>query len=483
MRSLRFAATTALLLSVATPALAEWHRIEGSRFVVIGDDSERNTRAAIRELERFDLVLRRYFGLPSEGTAARKLPIYMLSVKDLQDVYGRDARVGGFYVRSTDDIFATAPRRGELPVIKHEYAHHFLASEHRGAFPAWFHEGFAQYFSTVEFVGNQVNIGKPPWWTANGLGSGWIPLERLLTERPVHENGTVPSTYYPLAWLLTHWFLKDNEGRAKLDTYLTLVAAGTPSVEAMEQATGLSLGELRTTLGHYSESALGFRTATLTLEPEFNAAQRLPASTDALMVEYLSLRTNVRSADRARKLNRIRNLAAPFGNDPFAQLVLGYAEFRLAENFGQAESHFEAVLAREPANVDALIWLGRIYMHRADAARADEDIADLRAKAQRRFAAAYAADPANPFVLVNLGRNRRFSPSYPNQNDLATLQMAYEIAPQHPYTGINLAEALIKLNRLSEAEQYLIPLINDPHRSDAQAEELLRRIRAARTAD
>lgn len=466
---------TALSL-LATPALADWHRIEGTRFVVISDDTERNSRSAIRELERFDLVLRQYFNLPTDETT-RKLPIYLVSPGDLEALYPGDTNISGFYASTSEDIFGAARRRGDLGVLKHEYTHHFLASEWKGARPAWFNEGFAQYFSTAQFEGDKVHIGKPPAWSSQSLlASGWMPLDTLLTERPIQSDGTVPRTYYPLSWLLTHWFLKDEANKAKLERYLAAVTAGTPSVQAMENSTGLSLDELRRTLSVYAGSSLGYRTTTLNLEPQLSALTALPEAADELLIPLQRLKLGVTAAERTAFLSRFRTLAARYPEDSYSLYALAYAEFRLADDNGRAEALLQQLLTKDPHHAEGQLLLGRIAMAQAERSNNTSQTTEYRAKAQSYFAAAYATDPNNPFTLSNLGRNRRFAPSYPSQSDLDVLIAAYEIAPQHPYTALNLAEALIKLGRWDEARGLLLPLVNNPHRANPQAQALLDQI-------
>ncbi|WP_292054500.1 MULTISPECIES: tetratricopeptide repeat protein [unclassified Brevundimonas] len=470
------------LAAIASPSWAQWQSIEGARFVVISEDSERNLRAASRELERFDLVLRQYFGRPTGETAVRRLPVYLVTPRELADLYPGQTHVAGFYAASAENIFGAAERRESLATIKHEYAHHFLAGEWKGALPAWFSEGFAQYFSTAEFDGDRVHIGKPPAWSGNALlGSGWMPLDRLLTERPIQQDGNIARTYYPLSWLLTHWFLKDEESKAKLERYLAAVTAGTPSVTAMEQATGMSLEELRRTLSVYAGSNLGFRTATLAQDNANPPLETLPGEADELLLPVLRLAMSMPESERPAHLARIHALASRYGDTPYALYARAYAEYRLARDFGQAEPLLQQLLAQDPEHADAQLLLGRIYLARADRAAQTGQEADLRTRAQTHLAAAYRIDPENPFTLTSLGRNRRLAPSYPNENDMDVLRLAYEIAPQHPYTGINLAEALIKLNQLDVAKGILVPLVNNPHRANPQAQALLDRINSQQT--
>ncbi len=67
----------------------------------------------------------------------------------------------------------------------HEYGHHFMKRYVTAAFPAWFVEGFAEYYSTVDFdKQGKALIGKPARRRAYGLIElPKLPVEKLLFER------------------------------------------------------------------------------------------------------------------------------------------------------------------------------------------------------------------------------------------------------------------------------------------------------------
>ncbi|MFW8194380.1 hypothetical protein, partial [Klebsiella pneumoniae] len=85
---------------------------------------------------------------------------------------------------------------------------HFMLGNTPGAYPAWYVEGFAEYYMTadIKVSDNSVILGgynqNRAYWI---MSENWIPLDVLLRSRPDEvRNGSQRTTYYPLAWLLTH---------------------------------------------------------------------------------------------------------------------------------------------------------------------------------------------------------------------------------------------------------------------------------------
>ena len=77
-------------------------------------------------------------------------------------------------------------------------------------------EGLAEYFMTAEVSEGSVKIGGYNESRVYGLSQAtWIPLDDLLTQR-VDEarRGSYRDTYYPVAWLLTHWLMSEEPRRA-----------------------------------------------------------------------------------------------------------------------------------------------------------------------------------------------------------------------------------------------------------------------------
>ena len=239
LQHLRRGATAAVLSILAAisagvaPAHADWLKAESERFIVYSEGGEGKLREFVQELETFDRFLRLRMGLDVNETPPRKLPIYLVaSRRGLTQVRpDLPENVAGFYMATDEDIFGIALRDQTVNTLKHEYAHHFMMQNFSYPYPGWFVEGFAEYFATVEIEKSRILVGKYNENRASWLrAASWMPMAELLSKRPL-QRARNRETYYPLAWLLTHWFLGDPERQKALDAYLRDVGAGGDPVD------------------------------------------------------------------------------------------------------------------------------------------------------------------------------------------------------------------------------------------------------------
>jgi hypothetical protein len=466
---------TLVLIGSAGPALAEWRRAESPNFIVYSDGREGALREYVRNLEIFDSALRTV--LPVEDGPIRKLPIYLVggrqAVGQIHPYLQRN--VGGVYIATSEDIFAVAIRNIDEDILRHEYVHHFMLQNFTAAYPAWLVEGFAEYYAATEIEDGAVTFGAfNPGRVAQLSRGDWLPIEELLTLRGDQVRGGDRYTYYPVAWLMTHWFLSDPERSRQLQAYVDDVGRGTPSVEAMQRATGLAPDQIRRELTRYFSGRVLKRELSRDFpEPEITVTRLGPAADDLLLINQ-RLKIATPDADRAGVVAEVRRRAARHGDDPLALLALGHAEL----HFGDAEAGV-ASLSRlvqvQPDHVEALQLMATHHMRLAR--ESSEGRADQLNQAIRLLGRAYQADPENYYTLMLLGQAREGAPNYPTDNDLITWQAAFDLAPQLANTRLGFARALMQADRPDEAAMILPPLANAPHGGPAAeaARELLTR--------
>lgn len=482
MEFLRAAAAVAaaFITMAAGPANAEWRKAESRNFIIYSQSSEGALRRYARTLEVYDHILRARMGLPIGVAPARKLPIYLVGGRSgLREIRPDiSPRVAGVYIPATEGIFATAFRDQEMDFLLHEYFHHFsFQNGSAGDLPAWLIEGLAEYFMTTEVQSNTVRVGdfnrnRADWL----LNSSWIPLEELLSKRPGEiTRGSHKDTYYPVAWLLTHWFMSDETRRQQLAAYAVAVGGGTDPVTAMQTATGMSLTQLRTALRTYMRGSLQILIYEIDLpEPEISVVSLPPVADDLLLLGQ-RLKAGVAADRRAATAALVRERAARHPDDPFALLQLGHAEL----HFGDpeiGESVLERLLGMEPDNVEALQLMASRYLSLSRETTGD-DAMRLLVRAQSYLRRAYAADGEQYYTLYLLAQVRERAPNYPTENDLVTWQMALDRAPQLPGIRLGYASAMMRAGEFEEAIPLLRPLANAPHGGGAAdaAEVLLRR--------
>lgn len=461
LRSLA-ALAAALACGFATPASAEWRRAESPNFVVYSQGNEGSLRRYVRNLEIYDYLLRLRMGLPIDQPNPRRLPIYLVSGRaGLLQVHPRAGpNVAGTYFPVAEDIFAVAFQDSEQDYLLHEYFHHF--SMQMGAtatLPGWLTEGMAEYFMTADIEPGSVKIGGYNEDRVRTLfNASWVPLEDLLTKRYGEIRVGQRPTYYPLAWMLTHWFMSDDARREQLGVYIADVQRGIGSREAMERATGMTLEQLRAELRRYRRLSITTYTADFPL-PDIQITT-LPRSADDLLLIGQRLKVGVAEDRRDETAALVRRLAARHPDDPMAMLHLGHAELHFGDP-DAGEAALTRLLDREPDNVEALQLMAARFI--ALAGERPESAEDSLRRAKSYLGRAYAVAPNEYYTLHLLSRTRVGAVDYPNENDLVTLYNAKTLAPQLASIRLDYASALMRNGEFDEAVAVLGPLSNAAH--------------------
>lgn len=479
-------ALAGLTLLAATPALAEWRRADTPRFIVYSDGNERSLRDSALQLELYENALRNMHGLDPNAASPQRIAIYLVQgSKDLKAVEPelRD-EVAGFYQATNDEIFALAIReRRDMETLLHEYAHHFMMGTFvTGAtgFPAWFVEGYAEYFSNADLqptrmVVGDVNRGRADWLNYNA----WLPLNLILTRRPFEfQDPKAVSMYYAQSWLLAHWFVSNSQRMPMLYTYIDNLKRGMEAVPALEAATGMTVAQLESQQKIYMRQRMAIKiiTSDQFRQPEIKITMLSPAEGDLLL---LGLRLSSTGGEDAALLAEIQRRTAPYAGQRAADLLLARAELKLGDK-ALAAAILERLLAAAPDDLDALRLLGDTLFEQARDQGGDRDL--LR-QARVHLAQAYRLNPDDYRVLSLLAETRQGSPDFPSDNDVETLLAALELAPQVTGLRIFTAQARARREEYPQAIALLQPLAGSPHPDGATAlaRALIERYRAEMT--
>jgi hypothetical protein len=419
----------------ATARTGAWRRAETARFVIHGVVSEDVLRDYAVRLEDFDMVLRFMHGLPIDAAPPRKLDIYLVrSMPNLRRAMpGAADTIRGYYIANASGIASVAMvgRAKEVEnddVMLHEYVHHFMKQYFNYAYAPWLVEGYAEYFMTMAFSSDSIVVGNLNSNRAAWLEGNWIPLDRLLTEGP-RAGDPRQATYYPQAWLLTHYMMSDDARCAQLQAYMKAVGAGTPSVQAMEAATGMSLAALQKALRDYTRVGLPVRTLTRKRNQLGPGGRDLDAG--------LGRRSAAgdgpddfagRRPGRAQGLRRGRRQARRrHPGDPLAERALARARLQ-AEDFAGGPGGGRPAPGRAPDDVEALELKALILMAMGDAE--PDRRAALYKQASEVLGRAFKIDGDRYQTLLAYARSRSLSPGYPSDNVMEALLLANELAPQ-----------------------------------------------------
>lgn len=462
-------AMLALLLPAA--AQAEWRRAESPNFIVYGEGSEARLRERILLLEDFDRLLRTVTNVNGPPAPA-KLHVYLVDDnRALTRIRDLSRNVAGFYSASPEGIgaFVSVDSAGSFnEILFHEYAHHFMLQQAPGAYPAWYVEGFAEYFSTVRFTRNAIDIGNFSRSRTSWLvHEGWLPLDRLLGGRPSGLTPEGVSMFYSQSWLLTHYFYSNPERQAALGRYLVAARRSDP-VAAIQQATGMDARRMERELRDYiRDGSINFRRmrrGSATAPPPVTVTA-LPRAADDLILNHAALRVGIRESAEDGQLQAIRTGASRHPGDPFARRVLAHAEL-LHGDRASAARLLDGLIAEMPDDAEIMYLRGRLHLAAAQDA---EDPAVEELLARQWFVRAHRADPNHFQTLYRYFEAVRDGPEANTENTANLIILAHELAPQ--VTEIRFAAAAFMLRRGDAARvmSLLAPVSADPHNPQTAA--------------
>jgi hypothetical protein len=465
-------------LFVTTAANATWRVAETAHFRVYGEQSEALLRERAVLLEDYSALLRMLTDGVAEIDGAPRLDIFLVgSVKEARPFGTVGSNVAGFYAASPGRIAAYS-ELGEFgkTILLHEYTHHFMLGGRGVAYPRWYVEGFAEYFSTALFKAKTIEFGGVSSFRAMQLVRGnWLPLQRVLANDPKLKGADETSAYYAESWLLTHYLHRVPGQSEKLRAYLRAVAGGADSLAAFQQHVDPDIRAFELRLKSYLKgSKITYsRFDRPASTPASVSVTTLSPAADPLLLMLTSLEFSVPS-DPAKALASIGTAAARFPADPLAERTLAFAELRLGDR-QRAATLIDALLARAPADATLLRWRA---MALAPLARDTSTVA--RGEARRLLVRASRADPGDWRTMLLYSQIAGLRGGAPIASDLNVMLRTHELAPQVDTVVLTTAALLAQADRLPEAAVVLEPLANSPHDSGAArfAGTLLERARA-----
>jgi hypothetical protein len=406
----RLAATAAVAVAGAFVVPATdgarpiWLKLQTSRFGVVSQLDENQTRRWATEFDRFIDGMHQLYAV----NEARLPPLTIVLFDQPRDfapyriktesgqvkVQGFFGNVGGWSVIGMAQRRATAETRH---IVYHEAVHWFLSANDVGR-PIWFEEGLAEALSTFE-----VEDGKGQWGHAvlenlNYLRQYGVRSVKEFLRASRDESLRIDG-YYPEAWAFVHYLIFGNNGaqRSNLQEFLNQLRQTDPDT-AFDKAFGKSYNEmtyeLRTYIekGRYGIGLTNFREndSDIVVEPAS------PAN-----VEFALARLAVAGGndDLGRKHAAAAAAMAPEAPEVYELLAV------LAERAGDAAGEQSALdKAIELASTDASVYAMRASQLIEQNERPSSPIDDLLAAEVARR----AADLSNRAILLQPTRSEAY---------------------------------------------------------------------------
>jgi len=495
MHGIRVTILAAALAALATPAQARWLRADTESFIIYSESNEKQLHEFAANLQRFDTTLRLVFNVAEKGEESR-LPIYLLpSGNDVAELASgsRNTPIVGFYRQSGDGAFAMSHRQKDANVrgtsaaqqmLFHEYSHHFMKRHLRAAFPGWFIEGFAEYYSTVDFdKEGRGMIGQPVYRRAYGLLMlPKMPVERVLMEPPsAMRNLGQTDVYYGRSWLLTHMLFHDPARGNQINAYTNAINAGTDPRQAAGDAFG-DLAKLDKDLNRYVEARLSYRTTRDPVPvPTDVRIAPLSADEDAVIMARLERLNAIGDKARMTKArDTLRVLAAKLPDNPEIQFELAAVEWdmdREARDLAAMQAAVDKVLAAKPDHVRANVLLGRLNLYQLRD-KGETDPAAWR-EARRPIQLANRTDPDDPVPLYAYFDSFLAEGKRPSDMAIKALERAFALTPENIEMRVAYAFSLANQGQFDPAIRLAKTVAFDPH-DNGQGEAILARLEAMR---
>ncbi len=478
-----------LFLTVPATAQADWYEASTDHFVVYSEQRPEKLKEFASELERFDKAIRTLRGVKEEPVGrANRLAVYV--VDDRSDVakLAGNGNVAGFYRSRASGSLAIVPRAsgdgsiGDLSpraILLHEYAHHLMwtLSPH-SVYPAWYVEGFAEALGTATFdKDGSVVLGNPPQYRGYVLLSGnALPAEKLFAADTLKLNELQTEGLYGRGWLLVHYTLFGHKRSDQLTAYLTAINAGKSSLEA-----AAAFGDLRALdreLEQYKKGRFsGLRVKAEAIPIGEVVLRKLGLGEAATMDVRIRSKNGVDEKTAPGVYAAARKAAAPYANDPAAQLVLAEAAFD-AGDYSVCETAADRAIAADAKAVRAYAYKAMARM--AVANNAKDRTPQTWTAIRRIIVSANRLDPDDPVPLILYYRSFVEASSAPTKIAKDGLARAFELAPQDEGLRFNAASMYLREGNKEMARSLLAPLAYSPHKRGMAefAAELLKRIDA-----
>jgi tetratricopeptide (TPR) repeat protein len=375
----------------------------------------------------------------------------------------RDGRalqgVSGFF-QSADTVNYIAMNAGGGPsalrLVMHEYTHSLIANR-LGAVPAWFTEGLAQFYETLQVYdeGRGVVVGGALLQHLQALaGSRFSVSEFTGVEDSLSiEHPRSRAVFYSESWALVHYLMLASTARSReLQDYANRLAAG----EAPAEAFAASFSDPRSLEGELVSYVRQVRFAArqYALTPpiviDVPNPQPLPdAQAQAYLADLLFRTQRVEDARAA-----LRRLVDADPANAHASATLGWLE-RSASRFDAALALLARAADVAPGDAAILAAYGQALQEQALRAMASRDDASATlGRAREVLTRALSLSPDNVTALVALARVETLGAGDLERAN-ALLLNAIRLAPARIEYQLDLADVLVRKGDVAGATSRL----------------------------
>ena len=361
MKRLLHFALGLLYFSAAVAAEPKWLHVPSTDFEIFSTAGESDTRGVLQHFER----VRSFFApnVPQDVKLhAEPVRVIVFGSKKEYEQYRPNAFAEAFYTQIAGRDYIVLGGVGDdvFPIAVHEYVH--LVVQHAGlTLPPWLNEGMAEVFSTMKPLGDKVVVGNIiPGRVIEMTHGKWTPLETILnagTDSPWYNETNKAGSLYNEGWALTHMLQLSPQYAAHFSEMLHQIAAGTPSVTAIQNAYNKPLASVEKDLQLYlrQDSFTGRVFPVKQKDGEKKASVELA---DLFDVKLSLIDLGTGRGKEAASL-KLRDLASEYPKRPEPQAALGYIAWNAGDS-ARAVKDFGAAFELGDRNPQMLWDYGRL---------------------------------------------------------------------------------------------------------------------------
>ena len=448
-----------LFPTVMFSADRSWVEVRSPHFSVITDTGEKQGREIVLRFEQ----MRAVFGsLWHKSKVNIAVPLQIVAFRNQSEFRqfaplwkGKPSELSGLFQGGDDRNFILLDMSAydPYPTVFHEYAH-LLLHGNFPPMPAWFDEGFAEYFSTLKITGKQVQYGNIPDHTREALlDSKWIPLLDLLNvqrDSPLYNERDKRGIFYAQSWLVVS-YLMSNDLVTQGAQYLQLTQIEKkPVPESVQAAFGVDVKTLEKQINDYFHGKGKLYSTDM---PSFEEGPFEPKKVDDLTTKAILADVHAHSSDyEAQAVQEFQSVLEQSPNNVIANRGLGYIAMRKGE-YDKASELFRRASAGDPKDA-RLHYLNALLVNRE--AMKQGRPPQHPAAMEEELKAAIALDPtlADAYNLLAFayGAQGRYETAFTAQ------KKAIELNPSSEYYRINLAGLYLQSQRWDDAQTILTRL-------------------------
>jgi tetratricopeptide (TPR) repeat protein len=256
-----------------------WVKVSSAHFSVLTDAGQKKGQGEVAAL-RFEQMRSAFGQLLARTRLNMPEPLEIIALKSDGDYVRiappRNGAATGFFLSGEDRNYIVLNLSDDQSwrAVAHDFAHLMLNYNYPPT-PAWFDEGFAEYFASIRMAGQQAQFGGDPESTGssseNTIGTTtpdrnapkslvellsvpvWLSIPDLFSMAHTESlpEGSHHTLFYAESWIVMHYLLNENK-LAETGTYFGLVQnQKVPVEQAIQQAYGMSPAQLEQAIKDY----------------------------------------------------------------------------------------------------------------------------------------------------------------------------------------------------------------------------------------